>query len=151
MATVSETGWPYLQHRGGPDGFVKLLGPSTLGVADFRGNRQYISRGNLSQNNRAALFFMDYPNRRRLKLLTRVSIVDFSKRPDLGAALADAAYPASIERGLTFEVEAFDWNCPQHITPRFTADEIQPAMAKLKSRIKSLEDELAKLQSKKPI
>ena len=145
MATVNEHGWPYLQHRGGPPGFVKVLGPKTLGLADYRGNRQYVSLGNLSVNDRAALFFMDYPNQTRLKLLGHVRAVDLAGDEALAARLADRDYGARVERGLLIEVEAYDWNCPQHITPRFTAEEIRPTLAKLQGRIAELEAEVARL------
>lgn len=123
MASVSETGWPYLQHRGGPAGFVRVLDERTLGLADFRGNRQYVSVGNLLGNDRVSLLFMDYPNRRRLKLLGRVRLVD-ADDADTMARLEVPTYRARVERGLLIEVAAFDWNCPQHITPRYTAAEL---------------------------
>ena len=125
MATVSETGWPYLQHRGGPPGFVKVLGPSTIGFADFRGNRQYVSLGNLAIDNRAALFFMDYPAKRRLKLFARARAVNVNSEAGIVKQLTDESYGAKVERGLIFEIEAFDWNCTQHITQRFTFSEIE--------------------------
>ena len=124
MASVSETGWPYIQHRGGPAGFVRVLDEQTLGFADFRGNRQYVSLGNLTGNDRVALFFMDYPHQARLKLLGRARAVAIEEQPELIARLAMPDYPARIERGILISVEAFDWNCSQHITPRFTADDI---------------------------
>ncbi len=124
MATVSETGWPYIQHRGGPAGFVKVLDERTIGFADFRGNRQYVSVGNLQTNDRVSLFFMDYPHQARLKMLGRARVVGLDEEPDLIARLAVPAYKAKIERGFVIEVEAFDWNCSQHITPRFTAGEL---------------------------
>lgn len=145
MATVNEAGWPYVQHRGGPAGFVKILGPKTLGLADFRGNRQYVSLGNLSGDNRAALFFMDYPNQRRLKLLGRITAVDLAADPALAARLVDADYGGRVERGLRIEVEGYDWNCPQHITPRFTLEEVRPTLARLQGRIAELEAEVARL------
>ena len=122
MASVSETGWPYLQHRGGPKGFLKVLDDTTLGFADFRGNLQYVSVGNFSGNERVALFLMDYPNRRRLKILGHARVVDGERVP---AALVPADYPAQVERGIVIRVAAFDWNCPQHITPRYTEEEIR--------------------------
>ena len=142
LATVSETGWPYLQHRGGPKGFVKVIDECTLGLADFRGNRQYVSVGNIARDDRVALFFMDYPQRRRLKLLGRMRVLDLAKATDVAAALAHAAYKARVERGLIIEVEAFDWNCPQHITPRYTQEEIAPMIEALKARIAELENHL---------
>jgi len=125
MATVGEGGWPYVQFRGGPRGFLKVLDESTLAYADFRGNRQYISTGNLRHDDRAALFFMDYAQQRRLKLMARTEIIDAHEHPDLVEQVADPAYAAKIERIVVFKVVAFDWNCPQHITPRFTEAEWQ--------------------------
>ncbi len=125
MATNGADGWPYLQHRGGAPGFVKILDAHRLGFADFRGNRQYISVGNLADDNRASLFFMDYARRARLKLLGRVSVVNLDDSPELTAALVDPSYKARVERALVIDVEAFDWNCPQHITPRYTLAEIE--------------------------
>ena len=124
MATVSEDGWPYVQFRGGPPGFLKALDASTLAFADFRGNRQYISTGNLAANDRTALFFMDYANRRRLKLMARAEIVDAKERPELVEQLMPEDYPALPERVVLVHVVAYDWNCPQHITPRYTFDEL---------------------------
>ena len=124
MASVGENGWPYVQFRGGPVGFVKVLDEATLAYADFRGNRQYISTGNLSADDRVALFFMDYANRRRLKLMARAEIVDAADHPELLELVALDDYPARIERVVRFRVAAFDWNCPQHITPRFTLAEL---------------------------
>ena len=123
MASVSETGWPYVQHRGGPAGFVHVLDERTLGFADFRGNRQYVSVGNLRRDDRVALFFMDYPNRVRLKLLGRVRLLDGDS--EQLAALESPDYRAHVERGFVIHVEAFDWNCPQHITPRYTQPDIE--------------------------
>ncbi len=123
MATSNADGWPYLQFRGGPPGFLKVLDDSTMAYADFRGNRQYISAGNLAENERAALFFMDYANQRRLKVMARTKVFDAEERPDLLAQVQDSSYRARVERVVVFHVAAFDWNCPQHITPRFTAAE----------------------------
>ena len=120
MATVNQDGWPYVQYRGGPPGFLKAIGPTTLAYADFRGNRQLISMGNLRSDDRVSLFFMDYANRRRLKILARATV---SEDPALLEQLADPDYEATVERAVVFELEAFDWNCPQHITPRLTAAE----------------------------
>jgi uncharacterized protein len=148
LATVTETGWPYLQHRGGPPGFVNVLDDRTLGIADFRGNRQYVSLGNLNHDNRAALFFMDYPRQARLKLFARVRPVDLAERTDLAAAVVDQSYKARIERALLFDIEAFDWNCSQHITPRYTVEQIAPSVQKLQARITALETEIARLSAK---
>lgn len=143
MATVGETGWPYVQHRGGPAGFVKILGPSTFGIADFRGNRQYVSVGNLKHSARASLFFMDYAARKRLKVMARATSVDLDSQPGLAVKLVDADYGAKVERGLVFEVEAFDWNCSQHITPRYTAEFVEARVANLKAENEALRKELA--------
>lgn len=142
MATTSETGWPYLQHRGGAAGFVKVLDDRTLGFADYRGNRQYVSIGNLSADNRAALFFMDYPNRARLKLLGRIRVVNVGDDAALEVQLRDPTYKANVERFMLIDVEAFDWNCSQHITPRFTLDDVTDAVAPLKAKIAELEAQL---------
>lgn len=150
IATVNETGWPYVQHRGGPPGFVKIIGDRRLGFADFRGNRQYLSVGNLSADDRVALFFMDYPARTRLKLLGRARIVDFAATPDLKEALVDQGYRAPVERGIIIDVEAFDWNCPQHITPRYTIAEIEPMVAALKARIAELEAQISRTADQAP-
>ncbi len=129
MATVNADGWPYVQFRGGPKGFLKALDNQTLAYADFSGNRQYISTGNLKDNDRVSLFFMDYPNRRRLKLMARTEVSEASQRPDLLDQLVDPDYGARIERVVLFHVVAYDWNCPQHITPRMTASEWTEAQA----------------------
>jgi len=132
MASVSETGWPYVQHRGGPAGFMKILDDRSIGFADFSGNRQYVTTGNFKTDNRVALFFMDYPNRTRLKMLGRVRTVGFDE-PELLAQLEDVDYPAQVERGFIIEVEAYDWNCPQHITPRFTGAEVEEQLESLRA------------------
>lgn len=131
QATVSETDWPYVQHRGGPKGFLKVLDERTLGFADFRGNIQYLSVGNLNANDRISLILMDYPNRRRLKIWGRVRIVHESDEPDLIAQLEMATYRARVERGIMIHVEAYEWNCPQHITPRYSEAEIEGLLAPL--------------------
>jgi predicted pyridoxine 5'-phosphate oxidase superfamily flavin-nucleotide-binding protein len=123
MATVSETGWPYVQHRGGPKGFLQVLDERRLAFPDFRGNRQYISVGNAIKNDRVALFLMDYPNQARLKILGHLSEEEISAYPQLKLP----GYRAVPERALVVQVEAFDWNCPQHITPRYTVDELAAA------------------------
>lgn len=130
MSSVNETGWPYIQHRGGPPGFMKVLDEQTIGFGDFRGNRQYVSTGNFLNNDRVALFFMDYANRQRLKLLGRIRQIE-SAETEFLSKLELPNYRAHIERGFIIKVEAFDWNCPQHITPRFTQSQIDELMAPL--------------------
>jgi predicted pyridoxine 5'-phosphate oxidase superfamily flavin-nucleotide-binding protein len=146
IATVSETGWPYVQHRGGPPGFLKVLDERTIGFADFRGNRQYVSVGNLHRDDRVALILVDYPHRRRLKLLGHARAVTAADDPSILGRLEVPGYRAKVERGVLIAVEAFDWNCAQHLTPRFTADEIAVAVAPLHARIAALEAELAALR-----
>lgn len=146
MATVSETGWPYVQHRGGPPGFLRVLDEKTLAFADFRGNRQYISLGNLTASGRASLILMDYPNRARLKLYVRTEARDITADPVLADKLAVPGYNAKPERGLILHVEAFDWNCPQHITPRFSQAELEVTLAPVKRHIAELEQENAQLR-----
>jgi len=147
MASVSETGWPYIQHRGGPPGFIHVLNPKLVGFADLRGNKQYISLGNLDHDNRVALFFMDYPNQTRLKILGRAEIHEQdTESVALIAKLRTAEPGAVVERAILIHVEGFDWNCPQHITPRYTVAEIEPAVAPLHRRIAELESELAALR-----
>ncbi|GAB0115164.1 pyridoxamine 5'-phosphate oxidase family protein [Acidisoma sp. C75] len=148
MATVSETGWPYIQHRGGPPGFLKVVDDKTLAFADYRGNRQYISLGNLGANARAALILMDYANRARLKLLAHVEVVPLDADPELAALVSAPGYKAKPERILRLHLDAFDWNCPQHITPRFTEAEVAEAVQPLHDRLGALEAENAELRAK---
>ena len=143
LATVGETGWPYVQHRGGPPGFLKVLDEGTIGFADFRGNRQYVSLGNLAGDDRVSLILVDYPRRRRLKILGRARAVAAQDDPVTLERLALPGYPAKVEHGLLIAVAAFDWNCPQHLTPRFTEAEIAAAVAPLHARIAELEARLA--------
>jgi predicted pyridoxine 5'-phosphate oxidase superfamily flavin-nucleotide-binding protein len=141
MATVGETGWPYIQRRGGPPGFLRVLDEATLGFADFRGNRQYVSLGNLAGDDRAAFFLMDYANRGRLKLFGRVRVVPPEDKATLDR-LVVPGYPGKVERGFLVRVEGFDWNCPQHITPRFTAEQVEEAVRPLRARLAALEEQL---------
>ncbi len=143
MASTGDGGWPYVQHRGGPAGFVRVLDEKTLAWPDFRGNLQYISLGNLSQDKRACLFFMDYANRIRLKLFGRVTI---SEDADLLLKFTLPGYKARIERAMLIDVEAFDWNCPQHIVPRYSIEVIEDATAMLRTRISELESRLARYE-----
>lgn len=148
MATMSESGWPYVQHRGGPPGFIRVLDEKTLAIPDFRGNRQYISAGNLAANDRAALILMDYPNRRRLKIYAHIEARDLTADPELAAKLVLPDYRAKVERGLVMHLVAFDWNCPQHITPRFSEAELAPALGSLRERLEALEAENEALRAK---
>ena len=148
MATVSETGWPYVQHRGGPPGFLKLVDEKTLAFADYRGNRQYISVGNLAADDRAALILMDYAGRARLKIYAHVEPVPLDADPTLAERVTMPGYKAKPERTLLLHLVAFDWNCPQHITPRFTETEIAEAVQPLRDRLTELEAENAALRAK---
>jgi predicted pyridoxine 5'-phosphate oxidase superfamily flavin-nucleotide-binding protein len=148
MASVSETGWPYVQHRGGPKGFVRILNPALLGFADLRGNKQYVSLGNFEHDSRVALFFMDYPNQTRLKILGRAEVHEHDKE---AAALIESFRPTDksdiIERVILIHVEGFDWNCPQHITPRYTVEELQDVLAPVREKLAKLEAENAALRA----
>ncbi len=124
QGTVGETGWPYVQHRGGPSGFLKVLDARTIGYADFTGNRQYISAGNLAGDDRVCLFLMDYAHQARLKILGRARVIDEDSDPELLARLDNPHYRARVERGILIRIEGFDWNCPKYITPRYTEDEV---------------------------
>ncbi len=130
MATVNEDGWPYVQHRGGPPGFLRVIGPQQLAYADFRGNTQLVTVGNVTRNDRVSLILMDYPNRRRLKILghMRVEEADDAPAQDL-AAVELPGYRAQIERIVYIDIAAFDWNCPQHITQRYTESELEQSRA----------------------
>ena len=141
QATVSETGWPYVQFRGGPKGFLKALDPKTIAYADLRGNRQYVSLGNLGGDDRVSLILMDYPNRRRLKILGRAKTVDIEDDPDLIAILAVPGYKGRPERTVLVTVEGFDWNCPQHIPRRFTPEEFETELLPLREEQERLRAE----------
>ena len=147
QATVAENGWPYVQFRGGPRGFLKVLDERTVAYADFRGNRQYLSVGNLKGNDRVALILVDYPNRRRLKLWGHARVVEAADDPDLVARLHDPAYPARPERAVVITVAAFDWNCPQHLPERYTLEELEPALAQVRAELQALRDENAALKA----
>jgi hypothetical protein len=143
LATATADGQPYIQHRGGPKGFLKVLDETTLAFADFGGNKQYISLGNLSENDQAYIFLMDYPNRRRIKVWGRAWLVEDDAA--LLDRLTDPDYKGRPKRAILFRIEAWDVNCPQHIVRRFTEDEIAEVMAPLKQRIAELEAENAAL------
>jgi predicted pyridoxine 5'-phosphate oxidase superfamily flavin-nucleotide-binding protein len=131
MATVGDNGWPYVQYRGGPKGFLKVIDNTTLGYADFRGNMQYISVGNINSSRKVSLFLMDYPSQKRLKIWAESEVIDSEQDAELLQNLKMPDYKAHIERLIIFRIQAFDWNCPQHITPRYTTEEIAGEIAKL--------------------
>lgn len=145
IGTASAEGQPYIQHRGGPPGFLKVIDDRTLGFADFGGNRQYITLGNLNENPRAFLFLMDYVNRRRVKLWGAARVVEGDSQ--LEKRLRDSKYPGKVERAILFTVEAWDVNCPQHITPRYSESQIAPMIEQLRSRVAELESEIERLSS----
>ncbi|WP_310539417.1 pyridoxamine 5'-phosphate oxidase family protein [Phenylobacterium sp.] len=147
LASVSESGWPYVQHRGGPPGFLRVLDEATLAFADYRGNRQYISLGNIAADDRVALILMDYPNQARLKILAHMEARDLAADPDLAARLTDPGYKGRPERAFVLRLEAFDWNCPQHITRRFTGPEIETVLGPMRQRLEALEAENAALRA----
>jgi uncharacterized protein len=148
IASVSETGWPYVQHRGGPRGFLKLVDDYTLAFADYRGNRQYISTGNFAANDRVCLFLTDYPHRARLKIYARVEVLALEDDPELTALVIVPDYKAKLERIFRLRLKTFDWNCQQHITPRFTEQEVAQAVRPLRERLAQLESENAKLHAR---
>jgi uncharacterized protein len=145
-ATTGSTGWPYVQHRGGPRGFLKVIDPQTLALADFGGNRQYISAGNLLTDNRVSLIMVDYPQQSRLKVLGRVDVLEGEPAAEWIERVRSPDYAAVVERVFVIHVEAFDWNCPQHITPRYTAEEIQEAVQPMEHRLQELERQNAALR-----
>jgi predicted pyridoxine 5'-phosphate oxidase superfamily flavin-nucleotide-binding protein len=145
MASLGATGWPYVQYRGGTKGFLKVIDDRTIAFADFRGNKQYISAGNVSTDNRVALIMVDYPRQARLKMLGRAEVLEGEQARDWIARLRDPKEKTPIERVFVIRIEAFDWNCPQHITPRFTEEEIKEALAPLERRMQDLELENQRL------
>lgn len=147
-ATIGATGWPYVQHRGGPRGFLRVVDDQTLALADYRGNKQYVSAGNLLTDNRVAIILVDYPAQARLKILGRVDILEGEAAEPWLEHVRVPSYKAAIERVFVIHVEAFDWNCPQHITPRFTTDEIQEVVRLLEARLQALERENDTLRSR---
>ena len=147
MATTGSTGWPYVQHRGGPKGFLKVIDDHTLAFADLRGNKQYITTGNLLTDDRVALIMVDYPRQARLKILGRVETLEGEKAKDWLSRVRMPEEKTEIERVFVIHVEAYDWNCPQHITPRYTAEEIREGMQEVQKRVQALEQENEKLRS----
>lgn len=146
MATVGSTGWPYVQHRGGPKGFLKVIDDRTIAFADFRGNKQFVSTGNIGSDDRVALILVDYPSQTRLKILGRAEIFDGEAAREWIERLREPGNKAVIERAYVIRVEAFDWNCPQYITPRFTEEQIREALAPFEQRQEELERENEKLR-----
>jgi len=146
LASVSETGWPYVQFRGGPPGFLRVVDDHTIGWADFRGNLQYITTGNVSGDDRVALIVLDYAQRRRLKIFGHARVVTIADDAALVTSFADPGYDAEVERAVLVTVEAFDWNCQQHITPRFSAAELEPHLAPLRRQLADLQAENARLR-----
>jgi predicted pyridoxine 5'-phosphate oxidase superfamily flavin-nucleotide-binding protein len=147
MASLGATGWPYVQHRGGPKGFLKVIDERTIAFADFRGNKQYISTGNLMTDNRIALIFVDYPRQQRLKILGRAEIFEGEKAKEWLAKVRDPQYRATTERVYVIRVEAFDWNCPQHIIPRFTEEEIRDVLEPVEKQLQELQEDNKRLRS----
>jgi uncharacterized protein len=138
LSSVSETGWPYVQHRGGPKGFLKVVGPNQLAFADYKGNRQLLTTGNLATNDRVCLFLMDYPRRERLKLLGHAEMLDARAHPELLVQLAPKELVSKTERIARIRVIGFDWNCSQYITPRYTENEVREIVAPLQARTSEL-------------
>ncbi|PVX46460.1 hypothetical protein C8C85_2320 [Flavobacterium sp. 103] len=148
LASIGEKNFPYIQHRGGPKSFVKVLDKNTIGFIDFSGNKQYISVGNFATNNNVALIMMDYPARARLKILAKAEIIELKDNPELLSKLDLGEYEFRPERMMLFHIEAFDWNCPQHIIQRFTLEEIQIAFEPKFQYISKLEEEIENLKSR---
>lgn len=147
MATVSETGWPYIQHRGGESGFLHVLDDRTIAFADYRGNKQYISIGNLQHDDRVALFLMDYPTQSRLKILGHAEVREAADAQQLIGELSWPGMQAVVERALVIHVEAFDWNCQQYITPRYTQEQVVEVMTPIRERLTHLEEENKRLRA----
>jgi uncharacterized protein len=148
MASFGENNFPYIQHRGGPKGFVKVLDAKRIGFIDFKGNMQYISVGNIATNNNVALIMVDYPARARLKILAKAEIIELKDNPELYDLLDLTEYKFKPERMMVLHVEAYDWNCPQHITPRYTVEDIETAFAGQRDHIAKLEAEVKTLKQK---
>lgn len=148
MASIGKNDFPYIQHRGGPKGFIKVLDSKRIGFIDFKGNMQYITVGNIATNNNVALIMVDYPSRSRLKILAKAEIVELKNDPSLYDLLDLADYKFRPERMMVFNIEAYDWNCPQHITPRYTVADIEEAFASQRNQITQLQAEVKDLKQK---
>lgn len=146
MASSSENEYPYIQHRGGPKGFIKVIDGTTIGIVDFTGNRQYISVGNITKNPKVSLILVSYPQRARLKIYAEAEIVELNENPELYQLLKPEDYKFRPERMMVFKIKAYDWNCPQHITPRFSVPEIEELIAPQKQYIAALEEEVKRLK-----
>lgn len=147
LGSISESGWPYIQHRGGPSGFLRVINETTLAFADYKGNRQLLTTGNVSVNDRVALFLMDYKSRERLKILGHARVEEAGAHPELVAQLADPKMRSSVERLVFIDVVSFDWNCPKYITPRYSAEEVNELVGPLKTRIAELDAQLHTVRS----
>lgn len=150
IASTTPDGWPYIQHRGGPPGFLKVLEGNRIGFADYRGNRQHLSNANIAHDPRVSLFLMDYPNRRRLKLIGLASVLPRADDPVLVEGLKPDGYSAVAERAYLIDVVGFDWNCPQHIAPRYNEAEIKAGVAPLLAEIEQLRAEITRLRAGNP-
>lgn len=148
LATIGKKEFPYIQHRGGPKGFLKVLDSKRLGFVDFVGNKQYVSVGNMVTNNNVSLIMIDYPTRTRLKIFAKAEVVELKDNPELYDELDLKDYKFRPERMMIFHIEAYDWNCPQHITPRYSVDEIQKVFIQQQKYIRSLEEEIKELKEK---
>lgn len=148
LASIGVNGFPYIQHQGGPKGFLKVLDSKRIGFIDFSGNKQYISVGNFETNPNVALIMLDYPAKARLKLFAKVEIIELKNNPELYSVLDLNDYDFKPERMILFNIEAYDWNCPQHITPRYTIEDIEVAFKSQRDIITELETEIAELQAK---
>lgn len=147
LCSISESGWPYVQHRGGPQGFLRVINETTLAFADYKGNRQLLTTGNVSVNDRVALFLMDYKNRERLKILGHARVEDARVHPEVVAQITDPKMRSGVERLVFIDVVSFDWNCPKYITPRYSAEEVDELVGPLKTRIAEIEAQLHTVKS----
>jgi predicted pyridoxine 5'-phosphate oxidase superfamily flavin-nucleotide-binding protein len=150
LGSIGETGWPYIQHRGGPKGFLRLIGSAQLAFGDYNGNRQLLTTGNVAKTDRVSLFLMNYPARERLKIIGHAQVLGLEEGREIARELS-VPPGAKIERVFVIDVVGFDWNCPKYITPRFTREEIEEAVAPLHARIAELEAELKSRDLKKPL
>ena len=146
LSSIGSNGFPYIQHRGGPKGFLKVLDSKRVGFIDFTGNKQYVSVGNIATNAKVSLIMIDYPRKARLKIYAKAEVVELDEQPELYDLLDLSDYKFRPERMLILHIEAYDWNCPQHITPRYTVDEIETALIPQQKHIAKLEQEIKELK-----